>query len=157
MCYPHTIFYFSRSPLNFQPFAQMNWRILNKSKNGCVDNTTQLPLIEKLILSFEGNSLLVAWQDVCLPKSIRGLGVRPAYWFNLAALTKLEWRVLTKSDNWLAQIISSKYLWRNHFLVVRKKATALGAWSGILKPRKVLLHGLRWFDNHKSILVWSYN
>ena len=36
----------------------------------------------------------VSWEQVCKPKQVGGLGVRPAAFFNNAALAKLAWKAL---------------------------------------------------------------
>lgn len=52
---------------------------------------------------------LVAWKHVCKPKSIGGLGVRPAGHFNNSALAKLSWKILIDHNNWWVQIVRRKY------------------------------------------------
>ncbi|CAL9026218.1 unnamed protein product, partial [Prunus brigantina] len=45
---------------------------------------------------------------ICLPKHLRGLGVRLTVHFNKAALAKLGWICLSDPTNWWAQIITKK-------------------------------------------------
>jgi hypothetical protein len=53
-------------------------------------------------------SPLVAWKHVCQPKSLGGLGVRPANVFNNSSLAKLGWKLITDPNNWWAQIVRKK-------------------------------------------------
>lgn len=52
----------------------------------------------------------VAWKHVCKPKSIGGLGLRPASHFSNSALAKLGWKILTDHNNWWVQIVRKKVL-----------------------------------------------
>lgn len=57
----------------------------------------------------------VAWKEVCKPKSLGGLGIRPTSFFNNAALSKLAWKVINDHDNWWVQIVRQKYLRNSNF------------------------------------------
>uniref|UniRef100_UPI0005C8FB06 uncharacterized protein LOC105353379 n=1 Tax=Fragaria vesca subsp. vesca TaxID=101020 RepID=UPI0005C8FB06 len=45
----------------------------------------------------------VAWKDICKPKALGGLGIRPSTFFNNAALAKLSWKIITDKNNWWVQ------------------------------------------------------
>ncbi|XP_024200132.1 uncharacterized protein LOC112203389 [Rosa chinensis] len=47
----------------------------------------------------------VAWNQICLPKSLDGLGIRLTTSFNKAALAKLGWKVISDHDNWWVDIV----------------------------------------------------
>ena len=100
----------------------------------------------------------VAWEQVCRPKQTGGLGVRPAAFFNNAALAKLAWKVLRDHDNWWAQIMRRKYLRKDSFFQARKKQNNSTAWNGILDARELVIKGMRWIlGNGKNILFWTFN
>lgn len=76
----------------------------------------------------------VSWKDICLPKSLRGLGIRSATLFNKAALAKLGWICLTKPANWWVQLMAKKYLGKECFLAMTKRTSHLLTWKAIVKP-----------------------
>jgi hypothetical protein len=56
------------------------------------------------------NLSLKAWDSLCIPKLLGGLGLRKMREVNLALVIKLGWRLLTKSDSlWVSQL-HCKYL-----------------------------------------------
>lgn len=100
----------------------------------------------------------IAWKEVCKPKTLGGLGVRPAKFFNNAALAKLAWKLVKDPDNWWVQIVRQKYLRDTNFFQARKKHSSSTAWKGILDSRDLLLKGLRWsVGNGKTIKFWTFN
>lgn len=52
----------------------------------------------------DASSPAVARKDVCKPKAVGGLGVRPASFFNNAALAKLALKTLKELDNWWVEL-----------------------------------------------------
>jgi hypothetical protein len=49
------------------------------------------------------NLFLKAWDSLCMPKELGGLGLRKMKEVNLALITKLGWKLLTKFDSmWVA-------------------------------------------------------
>ncbi|VVA28953.1 PREDICTED: ribonuclease [Prunus dulcis] len=100
----------------------------------------------------------VSWKDICLPKSLGGLGVRSTILFNKAALAKLGWIYLSEPTNWWAQIMAKKYIRKDGFLAATKKTSHSAAWKAILDARTVLHKGLRWIvGNGQSIFFWTEN
>ncbi|XP_062028542.1 uncharacterized protein LOC133744454 [Rosa rugosa] len=81
----------------------------------------------------------VAWEQICRPKTLEGLGIRPAGFFNNAALGKLAWKIINDQDNWWAQIIRKKYLRKVNFFQAKKKQRNSIAWNGILDTSQLLL------------------
>ena len=59
---------------------------------------------------------LKAWDSICLPKDLGGLGIRKMREVNLALLSKLGWKLLCNTDSmWVAQL-RGKYLSFNSLL-----------------------------------------
>ncbi|KAL6200061.1 hypothetical protein ACLB2K_029843 [Fragaria x ananassa] len=61
----------------------------------------------------EMKTTTIAWKEVCKPKMLGGLGVRPSAFFNKAAIGKLAWKLITNKDKWWVQVVSKKYLKRD--------------------------------------------
>jgi hypothetical protein len=56
------------------------------------------------------NLSLKAWDSLCLPKDLGGLGLRKMREVNLALISKLRWKLLNRSDSmWVTQL-HYKYL-----------------------------------------------
>jgi hypothetical protein len=56
------------------------------------------------------NLSLKAWDSLCVPKLLGGLGLRKMREVNLALISKLGWKLLTKSNSlWVSQL-HYKYL-----------------------------------------------
>ncbi|KAL6194503.1 hypothetical protein ACLB2K_035587 [Fragaria x ananassa] len=81
----------------------------------------------------------VAWKDICKPKALGGLGIRPSAFFNNAALAKLAWKIITDKNNWWVQVITQKYLRKCSFFQAKKKQKNSYAWNGILDTRELVL------------------
>ncbi|KAL6145048.1 hypothetical protein ACLB2K_055736 [Fragaria x ananassa] len=86
----------------------------------------------------------VAWEQVCTPKSIGGLGIRPSAYFNKAAVAKLGWKIIMDHSNWWVQIVKNKYLKNHSFFETKKKSSDSVAWKGILDSRDLITKGMRW-------------
>jgi hypothetical protein len=62
------------------------------------------------------NLSLKAWDSICIPKVLGGLGIRKMRDVNLALISKLGWKLLNNSDSlWVTQL-QDKYLHSNSFL-----------------------------------------
>ncbi|KAL6225750.1 hypothetical protein ACLB2K_004599 [Fragaria x ananassa] len=86
----------------------------------------------------------VAWKEICKPKAQGGLGVRPADFFNKAAIAKLAWKVITDKSNWWVQVMQKKYLMKCSFFQAKKKQRNSMAWNGILDTMDLIIKGMRW-------------
>ncbi|KAL6210713.1 hypothetical protein ACLB2K_015945 [Fragaria x ananassa] len=42
----------------------------------------------------------VAWNYICKPKVLEGVGIRPSAFFNNVALAKLAWKIIIDKNNW---------------------------------------------------------
>lgn len=59
----------------------------------------------------------VAWEQVCQPKAVGGLSIRPAGFFNNAALAKLAWKVI--SGGVMTQLLFSfGYIYTHTYMVI---------------------------------------
>ena len=64
---------------------------------------------------------LVAWDNVCRPKSEGGLGIRKNKDVNKASIAKLRWIILTNIDSFWERIVRDKYVKNNNFSGSRKR------------------------------------
>jgi len=86
----------------------------------------------------------MAWDKICRPKKYGGLGLRKTRAVNKAFLTKLSWKVISQSDNFLLRHLRAKYGSLN--MLFTSKATLSDSWvlevpsskSGILQARNSL-------------------
>lgn len=100
----------------------------------------------------------VAWEQVCTPKSIGGLGIRPSAYFNKAAVAKLGWKIIMDHSNWWVQIVKNKYLKNHSFFETKKKSSDSIAWKGILDSRDLITKGMRWtIGTGKEVKFWTFN
>jgi len=99
---------------------------------------------------------LVAWDKVCRPKQLGGLGLRKTAAANTAFLAKLGWKFLTQPGNYWVQHMRAKYGSPEHFFVLRSKRTDSWVWKCLLRARPFLKQGMRWkVGNGSSINFWT--
>ena len=87
---------------------------------------------------------LIAWDKVCRPKTLGGLGLRKTGAINKAFQGKLAWKVMTAEDNIWVRIMRAKYLKTHTFLACPPKATDSPVWKSSLKSRKLIRQGIVW-------------
>jgi len=66
---------------------------------------------------------LVAWDKVCQPKQLGGLGLRKTAAVNTAFLAKLGWKILTQPENFWVQHMRAKYGSLECFFALSAKRT----------------------------------
>ena len=99
---------------------------------------------------------LVAWDKVCRPKQLGGLGLRKTAAVNIAYLAKLGWKFLTQPGNFWVQHMRAKYGSPASFFDLRSKRTDSWVWKCLLRIRTFLQQGLRWkVGNGSSINFWT--
>jgi hypothetical protein len=103
------------------------------------------------------NLSLKAWDSICTPKALGGLGVRKMREVNLALITKLSWKLLNNSNSlWVSQL-QGKYLNSNSFLSPHSLSSSSSwLWKGILKSHSFISKGA-YFRIHSSssLPIWS--
>jgi hypothetical protein len=87
------------------------------------------------------NLSLKAWDSLCMPKALGGLGLRKMKEVNLALISKLGWKLLTNFDSmWVAQL-HCKYLHSSSFLSPPSFSSSSWLWKGILKSISIISKG----------------
>nr|DAD22138.1 TPA_asm: hypothetical protein HUJ06_023601 [Nelumbo nucifera] len=81
------------------------------------------------------------WELLCKPKQ-GGLEFRDPKAFNLALLAKQAWRVLTKLNSLLNQVLFGKYCRNNTFLQSKPRSKCSWGWRSLMAGKEVLLKGL---------------
>jgi len=101
---------------------------------------------------------LVAWDKVCRPKQLGGLGIRKAAAVNTAFMAKLVWKFLTQPENLWVQQVRAKYGAPDHFFKSRPKRADSWVWKCLLRLRPFVQQGIRWkVGNGCSINFWTDN
>jgi len=99
---------------------------------------------------------LVAWDKICRPKVLGGLGLRKSAAVNIACMAKLVWKILTQKDNFWVKQISAKYGAPESFFEVRPKPNDSWVWKSLLRLRPFVKRGIRWkVGNGHSINFWT--
>ncbi|XP_059451183.1 uncharacterized protein LOC132181985 [Corylus avellana] len=102
------------------------------------------------------NLTLKAWDTLCIPKDLGGLGIRKMREVNLALVSKLGWNLLCKADSmWVAQL-RGKYLHSNSFLTPSTLSSSSWLWKGITNSISVISKGACLKIHRQSSLpIWS--
>ena len=79
----------------------------------------------------------MAWDNVCLPKSDGGLGIRKLRHLNKALVAKQVWHIFNSSGEW-RDVLVEKYIRRPSLRFLLNDLDILNGsviWNGILKER----------------------
>ncbi|KAL8141078.1 hypothetical protein V2J09_007099 [Rumex salicifolius] len=102
---------------------------------------------------------LVAWEDMCLPKRLGGLGIRSMKDANMAMIGKLGWRLLTGTAGLWGQLMTAKYglSMINGRVCKSRRTHGSYTWRSILWAIKgVVERGTRWnIGDGKSVRFWK--
>lgn len=76
-----------------------------------------------------------AWNSICIPKSLGGMGIKNFSIFNKALISKFAWSLLNNTDTHWKKFLASKSLKTSSFEEVNYKASDSWLWKGFLKSR----------------------
>ncbi|KAK9665474.1 hypothetical protein RND81_14G114300 [Saponaria officinalis] len=95
--------------------------------------------------SFEGKCKIswVAWDKLCKPKCLGGLGFRDYRNFNMALLGKQAWRLITEERSLMVRTLRGKYFSNSSFMDANLGNKPSYTWRGIWEAREVALKGCR--------------
>jgi ribonuclease HI/ribosomal protein L37AE/L43A len=98
----------------------------------------------------------LSWSKMGLSKTLGGMGFRDLNTFNIALLAKQVWRIWTKSDSLIAQIMKHKYFPECSILEATVGKKPSYAWRSIQRACSVLKEGLVWrIGNGKKVKIWE--
>ncbi|KAL4384232.1 hypothetical protein GQ457_15G020000 [Hibiscus cannabinus] len=86
----------------------------------------------------------VAWNKVCRPKLLGGIGLRDLHLFNFAMLAKQIWRLLTCKESLCFKVMSAKYFLGGNILEAKRGDKTSFIWSGLYKTKVVFAQGFWW-------------
>jgi hypothetical protein len=102
------------------------------------------------------NLTLKSWGSLCIPKSLGGLGFRKMRDVNLALVSKLGWKLRSKSDSMWVTKLSGKYLNSGSFLSPTPLSSASWLWKGILHFRSIISQGAcHKVHPQSSLPIWT--
>jgi hypothetical protein len=103
------------------------------------------------------NLTLLAWDNICKPKSLGGLGIRSLDTMNLSLLAKLGWNLTIKKPMLWVEALTGKYLnFSQNFLNVAPKPLDAWLWKGLLNSRSIVEKGACFaISMGSNINVWS--
>jgi hypothetical protein len=101
---------------------------------------------------------LKSWSSICSPKDEGGLSFRRMHDFNLALITKLGWKLLSKADCLWVNQLQRKYIKYGDFLFSSIPFTASWLWKCIQKIKPIISVGacLR-VSQSSSSPIWISN
>ena len=97
----------------------------------------------------------LAWEKLCLPKGIGGMGFRKGKDFNKALLAKLAWMIASNRDSLCINLLRSKYKVRENWIQSEPSKNASPIWKAIEKTKPLIAKGACYLvGNGASINVW---
>ncbi|KAL8112103.1 hypothetical protein AgCh_019707 [Apium graveolens] len=85
----------------------------------------------------------MTWDKLCVSKYGGGLGVRSLRCFNTAMLAKQGWRILTKANSLVFNLLKAQYFPRTDFLNAELGANPSYLWRSILSAQDAIKAGCR--------------
>ena len=103
------------------------------------------------------NLTLLAWDNICKPKYLGGLGIRSLDTMNLSLLAKLGWNLSIKKPMLWVKALAGKYLnFGQNFLNVVSRPLDYWLWKGLLNCRSIVEKGAYLaISMGSNINVWS--
>ncbi|CAL1398235.1 unnamed protein product [Linum trigynum] len=131
--------------------------------------TTCLPLsicdaIDRKVRSFVWGSIegkrkthLVAWDNICKPKSQGGLGLKSARHMNMAYMIKLGWHMLNNASDLWVQVLQGKYFkHQGGDITTMKKSNHSNLWKAIVRGMRLMREATCWsIRDGRNTLFWK--
>ena len=86
----------------------------------------------------------IAWDTICMPKEIGGLGVRDLKVVNEALIMKSLWKLLTNSPTPWVQLVLAKYLPRSYVWTSKRVYNCTVLWRALLNATEAMLSMIQW-------------
>ncbi|KAA3460139.1 reverse transcriptase [Gossypium australe] len=121
--------------------------------------------IEKIARQFiwggsAGNTkiALVGWESICQPRNRGGLGIRHLQDHNNSFLMKIGFNLVTRKEALWAQVLRSKYGWKNQLPESIIKSQSSHLWKSLSKVWPLLRENLMWsVGDGSTIRGWKDN
>jgi hypothetical protein len=85
---------------------------------------------------------LLAWANICKPKSLGGIGIRSMEDMNNSLLARLGWKMVSNQPHLWVDSLRGKYLKHGvYFLTAPFNSVSFWLWKGLQKNRKVVEKG----------------
>ncbi|KAL0440006.1 UNVERIFIED_CONTAM: putative mitochondrial protein [Sesamum latifolium] len=98
----------------------------------------------------------MSWPRLCNRKCEGGLGFRSLKAFNLAMLAKQLWRLLTKPQCLLSQVLKARYFSASSPLEAKVGYRPSLTWRSIFSTKDIILAGSRWrISSGLSTKIWK--
>ncbi|KAL2933269.1 hypothetical protein RDABS01_016388 [Bienertia sinuspersici] len=99
-----------------------------------------------------------AWDKLCIPKAMGGMGFRDLKTFNLALLAKQVWRLMNGTDSLTGSILKARYFKNDDILDARRGHDPSFTWRSLWGSKSLLQEGLAWrIGTGTCVNVWSSN
>ena len=97
----------------------------------------------------------IAWDKLCYPRSVGGLGFKKSKGINCALLAKLAWLVASKRDSLCLRILRAKYNVKEDWLRAEATKYALLIWKAIEGARAIVKKGACFLiGDGESVDIW---
>ncbi|TYH19513.1 hypothetical protein ES288_A05G357900v1, partial [Gossypium darwinii] len=101
---------------------------------------------------------MMAWEKMCYPKGMGGIGFRDLQLFNLALLGRQVWKLMTHMDTLCFKVLSAKYFPNGDVFSYRQVDKASFTWSSIAAAAEAFKDGFGWqVGNGDMINIWADN
>lgn len=99
----------------------------------------------------------VAWNRVCSPKPLGGLGLKRLHEFNQAIFMKINWGLITAPDALWVRVLRHKYGCGDDSMpAVSRRPSESSIWNGVRNTWEAFSRGLRWqIGNGRTIRIWT--
>ncbi|TYG98694.1 hypothetical protein ES288_A10G137300v1 [Gossypium darwinii] len=96
--------------------------------------------------------VMLAWERMCQPKGIGGIGFSDMHLFNIALLGRQVWRLMHCKETLCFKVLSAKYFPEGDMLRPKYCEKPSFTWSSIAKAINALKDGFLWqIGDGKSI------
>lgn len=97
-----------------------------------------------------------AWDKLCFPKRVGGLGFKKAKDTNNALLAKLAWMIASKRDSLCMQILRARYKVKHDWLRSNPPKSASPIWKAIEKVKHIVSKGACYAIGDGSLVdIWQ--
>ncbi|TYG90098.1 hypothetical protein ES288_A12G155000v1 [Gossypium darwinii] len=101
---------------------------------------------------------MLAWDWLCYPKGMGGLGFRDLRQFNMALLGRQVWRLIICKETLYYKVLSAKYFPDGDVFNPRSMDKPSFMWQSIAKAASILHAGFGWnVGNGRNIKIWHDN